>query len=146
MKDFLVKDWMSKKVITVGPHTSIPDAGHLMRLNKIRRLPVVDKKGKVIGIVTRSDIREASPSDATTLSVWELNYLLAKLQVADIMTKNPVTIHAEDTLMKAAKLLYENKIGALPVVDDKGIITGIITESDIFRVLICWMEEECVTG
>jgi len=146
MKDFLVKDWMSKKVITVGPHTSIPDAGHLMRLNKIRRLPVVDKKGKVIGIVTRSDIREASPSDATTLSVWELNYLLAKLQVVDIMTKNPVTIHAEDTLMTAAKLLYENKIGALPVVDDKGILTGIITESDIFRVLICWMEEECVPG
>ncbi len=146
MKDFLVKDWMTKKVITVGPHTSTPDAGHLMRLNKIRRLPVVDKKGKVIGIVTRSDIREASPSDATTLSVWELNYLLAKLQVADIMTKNPVTIHPDNTLMTAAKLLYKNKIGALPVVDDNNVIQGILTESDIFRVFICWMEEECVPG
>ncbi len=144
MKNFLVSDWMSKKVITVGPHTSVPEAGHLMRLNSIRRLPVVDKKGKVVGIITQSDVREASPSDATTLSVWELNYLLAKLQVEDVMTKNPITIHPDDTLMTTARLLYENKIGALPVVDEKGIIQGIITESDIFRVLICWMREECV--
>ncbi len=136
MKNMLVKDWMTKKVITVAPETSLPDAHRLMKLNHIRRLPVVDKKGKLLGIVTIGDIREASPSDATTLSVWELHYLLSKLTVGKIMTPSPITIKPEASISEAAQLMLENKIGGLPVVDDDNKVVGIITESDIFRLLV----------
>jgi acetoin utilization protein AcuB len=136
MKHYLVKDWMHSKVITAGPKMGMLEAHRLMRSNKIRRLPIVKKDGKLVGIVTRSDVRQAEPSDATTLNVWEMNYLLAKLQLSDIMTKDPIYVHPEDTIKKAALLMHKNKIGALPVVDASGHLVGIITESDIFRVLI----------
>ena len=136
MKNMLVKDWMSKKVITVAPETSLPDAHRLMKINHIRRLPVVDKKGKLLGIVTIGDIREASPSDATTLSVWELHYLLSKLTVGKIMTPDPITVTPEATIRDAAKLMMDHKIGGLPVVDSDNKVVGIITESDIFRLLV----------
>ena len=141
MKDLLVQDWMTKKVITVDVRTTLPDAHKLMRTNKIRRLPVMDH-GRLAGIITRSDIREASPSDATTLSVWELTYLLSKLEVKQIMTRDPVTIAPDATIKEAAKLMYTHKIGGLPVVDKAGQLVGIITESDIFRVLITWFDEQ----
>jgi len=141
MKDLLVRDWMTKKVITVDAHTTLPDAHRLMHNNKIRRLPVLDK-GKLVGIVTRSDIREASPSDATTLSVWELHYLLSKLEVRNIMTPDPITIRANATIKEAATQMYTHKIGGLPVLGDDGKLVGIITESDIFRILITWFEEQ----
>ena len=141
MKDLLVRDWMTKKVITVDAHTTLPDAHRLMHNNKIRRLPVLDK-GKLAGIVTRSDIREASPSDATTLSVWELHYLLSKLEVRGIMTPDPITIRSNATIKEAAAQMYTHKIGGLPVVDGDGKLVGIITESDIFRILIAWFEEQ----
>ncbi|MCB0229915.1 MAG: CBS domain-containing protein, partial [Anaerolineae bacterium] len=80
MNDLHVKDWMTRRVITVDPRTSLPDAHKLMRTNNIRRLPVVER-GRLVGIVTRSDIREASPSEATTLSIWEMHYQLSKLSV-----------------------------------------------------------------
>jgi acetoin utilization protein AcuB len=145
MKNILVKDWMTKKVITVAPETSLPDAHRLMKINHIRRLPVVDKKGKILGIVTLGDIREASPSDATTLSVWELHYLLSKLTVGKIMTPNPITVKPDSTIRDAAKLMLENKIGGLPVVDEDNKVVGIITESDIFRLLVEELEECDVT-
>ncbi len=136
MKNMLVKDWMSKKVITVDPETALPDAHRLMKINHIRRLPVVDKKEKLLGIVTIGDIREASPSDATTLSVWELHYLLSKLTVGKIMTPDPITVRRDTTIRDAAKLMLDNKIGGLPVVDEENKVVGIITESDIFRLLV----------
>ena len=140
MKDLLVRDWMTKKVITVDVQTTLPDAHKLMRTNSIRRLPVMER-GKLVGIVTRSDIREASPSDATTLSIWEMNYLLSKLKVEQIMTRDPITIAPEATIKEAAHLMYQNKIGGLPVMDAAGHLVGIVTESDIFRTLIAWFDE-----
>jgi CBS domain-containing protein len=141
MQELLVRDWMTTKVITVDGRTTLPDAHKLMRTNNIRRLPVVEH-GKLVGIVTRSDIREASPSDATTLSVWELQYLLSKLVVRQIMTKKPITILPDASIKEAARLMAEHKIGGLPVIDGKGQLHGIITESDIFRVLIAWFDEQ----
>jgi acetoin utilization protein AcuB len=141
MKHLLVRDWMTKDVMTAAPSTRMLDAHKTMRENKIRRMPVC-KKGKVIGIVTRSDVRQAEPSDATTLNVWEINYLLAKLEVKDIMTESVTTVRADDTIKEAATLMYKERIGALPVVADDNKLVGIITESDIFRVLIAWFNEE----
>jgi CBS domain-containing protein len=148
MNELLVKDWMTGKVITVDIHTALPDAHKLMRSHKIRRLPVMDGD-TVVGIVTRSDIREASPSDATSLSVWELHYLLSKLTMGDIMTPRPFTILPTATIKDAARLMYNHKIGGLPVVDTDGKLQGIITESDIFRILIAWfdqMEQQSAEG
>lgn len=141
MKNLLVRDWMVEDVVTVEPKTPMLEAHQLMRSRKIRRVPVV-KRGKVVGIVTRSDVREASPSDATTLNVWEMNYLLARLKVKEIMSKDVITIHPQETIKEAATRMYEKKIGALPVVDDKNNLVGILTESDIFRILIAWFNEE----
>lgn len=145
MKDLLVKDWMTTKVITVDIHTALPDAHKLMRSHKIRRLPVMDGD-KVVGIVTRSDVREASPSDVTSLSVWEMQYLLSKLTMADIMTPKPITVLPTATIKDAARLMYTHKIGGLPVLDSDGQLQGIITESDIFRILIAWFDRLEQTG
>lgn len=141
MNDLHVKDWMTRRVITVDPRTSLPDAHKLMRTNNIRRLPVVER-GKLVGIVTRSDIREASPSEATTLSIWEMHYQLSKLSVGVIMTKDPYTVTPDTTIKDAAKLMYTYKFGGLPVVNDAGELQGIMTESDIFRILIAWFDEQ----
>ncbi|MER2600255.1 MAG: CBS domain-containing protein [Caldilineales bacterium] len=139
MNDMFVRDWMTAKVITVDIHTTLPDAHKLMRSHKIRRLPVLDR-GRLVGIVTRSDIREASPSETTSLSVWELQYLLSKLSMGDIMTRKPITILPNATIRDAANLMYAHKIGGLPVVDTEGHLLGILTESDIFRILITWFD------
>jgi acetoin utilization protein AcuB len=130
-----VNEWMSKSVITVGPDTPIGDAHQLMKEKKIRRLPVV-KNEKLIGIVTIGDVREASPSDATSLSIWELNYIWGKLTVEKVMTKNVLTVTPDATVIKAAKLMLENKISGLPVVDSSQQLVGMITESDVFRMLV----------
>ncbi len=141
MKNLLVKDWMITDVVTVEPDTPMLEAHRLMRSKKIRRVPVV-KKGKVVGVITRSDVREAEPSQATSLNVWEINYLLNKLKVKDIMSKEVTTIRSDDTIKTAASLMNEGKIGALPVVKNRTELIGIITESDIFRILIAWFNEE----
>jgi CBS domain-containing protein len=145
VKDRHVKDWMTRKVITVDPRTALPDAHKLMRTNSIRRLPVVER-GKLVGIVTRSDIREASPSEATTLSVWEMHYQLSKLTIGSIMTTDPYTVSPDTTIKDAAKLMYAHKIGGLPVLNEAGELQGIITESDIFRILIAWFDEQEAQG
>jgi acetoin utilization protein AcuB len=142
MKHYLVRDWMQKKVISAGPNMGMLEAHRLMRNNKIRRLPIVARDGKLVGIVTRSDVRQAEPSEATTLNVWEMNYLLAKLQLSDIMTREPYYVRPEDTIKTAATLMHSNKIGALPVVDEENKVVGILTESDVFRVLIEWFDED----
>jgi CBS domain-containing protein len=133
MENKLVRDWMTPNPITIVPKTTLPDAHKLMKESKIRRLPVVDR-GQLVGIVTLGDVREAQPSDATTLSIYELNYLLSKLTVDRIMTHEPLTITPDSTVHQAARLMLAHKIGGLPVME-QGRLVGIITESDIFRVL-----------
>jgi acetoin utilization protein AcuB len=132
----LVSEWMSKEPITVTPETSLMQATKMMKENKIRRLPVVDENGKLVGIVTDRDIKAASPSQATTLEVHELYYLLSELKIKSIMTKNPVSILADDTVERAALLLTERRIGGLPVVDMTNKVVGVISDMDVFRVLI----------
>jgi CBS domain-containing protein len=144
MKTEMVFRWMSHEPITVTADTRLPDADNILRKYNIRRLPVVDKNGKLLGIVTRGDIREASPSNANSLNVWELNYLLSKLKVKEIMTRNPVTVFVTDTITRAAYLMLTNKVSGLPVIDPtNGALRGIITESDIFRLVVrTWREAE----
>ena len=135
MKKELVKEWMTRDVITITPNTTLPEAHRLMTEKGIRRLPVIEN-GRLVGIVTRGDIRGAEPSGATSLSIWEVNYLLAKLHIGEIMKRNPITISQEATIGEAARLMLENKISGLPVVDGDRQVVGIITESDIFRLVV----------
>jgi CBS domain-containing protein len=140
VKQLLIKDWMTTSVVTATPQTTLPEAHRLMKENRIRRLPVTSN-GQLVGIITRGDVRGAEPSEATSLSIWELNYLLAKLQIQEIMTRNPFTVSPEATISEAAQLMLDNKISGLPVVDDSGRVVGIITESDIFRLVVTeWRE------
>ena len=130
----LVRDVMTRNLITVDPETSFTDALKIMRENKIRRLPVLEN-GKLVGIVTEKDILYASPSKATTLDVWELHYLLSKLKIREIMTRDVVTIQEDTPVEEAAKIMVDNKIGALPVMKGDELV-GIITETDIFKVFL----------
>jgi len=131
----LVKDWMSKDPITINDDTSMMKAIHLMKQNRFRRLPVLHE-GRLVGIVSDRDLKEASPSKATTLDVHELYYLLAELHVKDIMTRDPVTTSPESTVEHAAQLMLENTISGLPVVDEAGQVVGILTQSDVFRAFM----------
>lgn len=134
-EDILVKEWMTTHVLTTQPNTPISDAHQMMKDNTVRRLPVMDK-GKLVGIITIGDVREASPSDATTLSIWELNYLWAQLTVDKVMSRNVLTVQADTSILDAAEMMLEHKISGLPVVGKDGKLVGIITESDIFRLLV----------
>lgn len=135
MKQELVEDWMTSEVITIQSETPLPEAHHLMTKYKIRRLPVM-KRSDLVGIITRGDVREAHPSEVISLSIWEVNYLLSKLPIEQIMTRNPLTIGQEATIAEAAQVMLEHKISGLPVVDGQGQLVGIITESDIFRMVV----------
>ena len=131
----LVKNWMAKKLITIDEEDSMHTAIQLMNENNFRRLPIV-KKGKLTGIVTNLDLNRESASRATSLAINELNYLIDKIKIKEIMTKRGLqTIAPSSTIEQAAKIMLEKKIGVLPVVED-GQLVGIITESDIFKVLI----------
>lgn len=128
-----IKDMMTKNPITVDSKTLVLEAQKIMRENKIRRLPVVDK-GKLVGIITQHDLLMASPSPATSFSVHELHYLLSKMKVSEIMKKNPVTITPDTPFEEALKIGQDRKIGSFPVVEKEKLI-GMVTESDIVRVL-----------
>jgi acetoin utilization protein AcuB len=128
-----IRDMMTKNPVTVDSETLVMDAQKIMKENNVRRLPVVDK-GKLLGIVTKHDILEASPSPATSLSVHELNYLLSKMKVKEIMKKNPVTLTPDTPFEEALKIGQEKKIGSFPVLEN-GKLVGIATESDIVRFL-----------
>ena len=130
-----VKDQMTVNPVTVTSATTIADAAELMKKHRFRRLPVVDI-GKLVGIVTDRDLRKASPSSATTLSVHEADYLLSKASIKDIMTKKVLSIDSEATIEEAALLMYNNRIGGVPVVDKNQDVVGIITETDIFKCLV----------
>ncbi len=135
VENIIVRDWMTSPVISVATDTPISDAHQIMKKNNIRRLTVVEDD-KLVGIVTIGDIREASPSDATTLSIWELNYLWAQLTVERVMTHQTITVTPDTAIIKAAELMLEHKINGLPVVSDDMKLMGIITAADIFRMLI----------
>jgi acetoin utilization protein AcuB len=129
-----IRDFMTKNPITVDSETLVLDAQKIMKENNIRRLPIVDK-GKLVGIITKHDLLEAAPSPATSLSIHELNSLLAKMKVKEIMKKNPVTVSPDTTFEEALRIGQEKKVGSFPVID-KGKLVGIATESDIVRFLI----------
>ncbi|QDR83061.1 CBS and ACT domain-containing protein [Sporomusa termitida] len=131
----IVSKRMTANPTTITSAMTIVDALQIMRSNKFRRLPVVDN-GKLVGIVTDRDLREVSASPATSLSVFELNYLLAKMQVKDIMTRKVLTISADATVEEAALLMYNNKIGGLIAVDANQTVVGILTETDIFKAFV----------
>lgn len=131
----LVENRMSKPVLTITADVPVQDALAQMRKDKVRRYPVVDKHGKMIGIVTSTDLMNATPSEATTLSVWEVNYLLSKITVERVMTKDVITVCSDCTIEEAARIMADNKIGGVPVVDDNKLV-GIITETDLFKVLL----------
>lgn len=129
-----VKNKMTTNPFTISPDQTIPDAHEIMAQNGVKRLPVM-KNGKLVGIVSKEDIMHASPSKATTLSMGEITYLLAKTKISQIMTKNPVVISSNALLEEAATMMRDHNIGFLPVVDDNKLV-GIITESDIFDSFI----------
>jgi len=131
----LVKDWMTSPVKTIGPEMPVADAYDIMMRFRIRRLPVVDGSGNLLGIVSLGDLREARPSPTASLSIYELNYMLSKLTVRDVMTHNPFTMTAAMPIQCAARIMLEQKVGGLPVVDESNTPLGIITESDIFRMI-----------
>ena len=131
----LVKDRMTPNPMTILPDTSFPEAFRIIHEQKIRHLPVVDKSGKLIGIVAQTDLLHASPSSATTLSIYEMNYLLANLRVREVMSSPPITVPEDAPLEEAAKVMVEKKIGCLLVVRD-GDLVGVITETDIFKAFV----------
>lgn len=138
--DTKVRDWMTADPITVQVDTPLPEAHRLMTERHVRRLPVMDGD-RLVGIVTRGDIRGAEASEATSLSVWELNYLLSKLTIDQVMTTEVLTVTPETTIGEAAKLMLDNKIAGFPVLENDRLV-GIITESDIFRLLVEYSPEE----
>ena len=134
MNTQIVRNWMTSNPITITPQTTLPEAHRLMNEHNVRRLPVVNK-GKLVGIVTRGDVREAQASDATTLSVYELNYLLDQIPAKEFMAYEPITVSADAPIGEAARRMLQHKIGGLPVVE-YGELVGIITETDLCRMLI----------
>jgi acetoin utilization protein AcuB len=131
----LVKNWMSKKVVTIEGKDSMQRAVSLMKEHKIRMLPVL-QRGKLVGVVSDTDLKRASASDATMLDVHEMLYLISKIKVKDIMTKDPLTVSPDCTVEETAELLMEHKISGVPVVDEGGKVVGVITRDDLFKVLI----------
>ncbi|MDE3089786.1 MAG: CBS domain-containing protein [Chloroflexota bacterium] len=131
----LVRERMTQNPVIVHPDTPFEDALQLLREKKIRRLPVVDKQGNLVGIVVEKDLLYASPSPATSLSVFEVHYLLSKLQIKDVMTKRVIAVGEDCPLEEAARIMIDHKIGSLPVVRAKQIV-GIITETDVFKVMV----------
>ncbi|MFO7684399.1 MAG: CBS domain-containing protein [Chloroflexota bacterium] len=131
----LVKNRMSQPVITVSPDVPIMDALNTMKTNNIRRMPVVNEKGKLLGIISDKDLLNAGPSDATSLSVWEINYLVAKITVKKVMSTKVLTVTENTAIEEAARIMVDNKVGGLPVMRGEQII-GVITESDLFKILL----------
>ncbi|MDX9957238.1 MAG: CBS and ACT domain-containing protein [Clostridia bacterium] len=127
--------YMTKNPVVVSPETTVPEAQALMRREKIHRLPVLDKAGKLIGIVSASDLAHASAAPTTSLDMYELHYLISKMTVETVMTKEVVTITEDLPIEEAARIMADSDISGLPVMRN-GVVIGIITESDIFRLFI----------
>lgn len=131
----LVGERMSKPVITTQPEMTLPEALDLMHKEHIRRLPVVNKRGELVGIVTEGDLMKASPSEATSLSIFEVTYLLGKLTVDRIMTKEVTTVSEDTPLEEAARIMADHHFSGLPVMRGKNLV-GMITETSLFRIFL----------
>ncbi len=131
----LVKDVMTKNPVTITGDKSLPEAKDLMTKHNITKLPVLDKGGRLIGIITSNDIKNSSPSDATTLDMFELSYLLSKMTVSKVMISRVVTVSENETVEESARLMLDYDIGSLVVKRDE-LVVGIITESDLFKAFI----------
>ncbi|HDD61815.1 MAG TPA: CBS domain-containing protein [Chloroflexi bacterium] len=131
----LVRERMSYPVITVHPDMPIMDALDLMQKEHIRRFPVIDKRGHLVGIVSKTDLLHAAPSAATSLNVWEVNYLVSKITIKKVMTPDVSTIEGDTPLEEAARIMADNKVGGLPVLN-RGKVVGIITETDLFKIFL----------
>ena len=131
----LVGERMTKPVITVSPETPIQEALVKMSKERVSRFPVVDKKGKLIGVVSEDDLLHASPSDATSLSVWEINYLVSKITVERVMSTDVVTVKEDTPLEEAARMMADRRVGGLPVVRGEAVV-GMITQTDLFQVFL----------
>jgi acetoin utilization protein AcuB len=131
----LVGERMTHPVLSVSPDTPIQDALVRMRKARVSRFPVLNKKGKLIGIISEDDLLHASPSDATSLSVWEINYLMSKITVERVMTTDVITVTEDTPLEEAARIMADHSIGGLPVVRGKAVV-GMITQTDLFRMFL----------
>jgi acetoin utilization protein AcuB len=131
----LVRDRMTLNPVTITPEVSVTDALRLMSEKKIRRLPVIDNQGNLVGIVSDRDLLLASPSPATSLAIWEIHELLAKLTVEKMMTREVITVPEDTPLEEAARIMADSRIGGLPVMRDRTLV-GIISESDLFKTLL----------
>ncbi len=131
----LVRERMSTKPVTISADVSITEALRVMRRNQVRRLPVLDREGKMVGIVSEKDLLYASPSPATSLSIYEMHDLLSRLRVSELMTTDLITVTPDIPLEEAARIMADNKIGGLPVMEN-GDLVGIITETDVFKVFL----------
>jgi acetoin utilization protein AcuB len=129
-----VGERMSHPVISVSPETPIHDALVMFKKEHIRRAPVIEN-GKLVGIVSESDLLNASPSPVTSLSIWEINYLISKVTVKQVMSKKVKTIDIDTPIEEAARIMADSKIGGVPVMRS-GTIAGIITETDLFKILL----------
>ena len=132
----LVRERMTRNPVLCSLDLPVNDAFDLMKKERIRRLPVVDKNGKLVGIVSDKDLLRVSPSPATTLSAYEIPYLLSKVKVNDVMTKKVITVSEDTPIEDAARIMVDNKIGGLPVVNESNAVVGIITETDIFKTFL----------
>ena len=130
-----VRERMTLNPITINPDCSVPDALRIMQERKVRRLPVIDARGGLVGIVSENDLRHVAPSPATTLAVWEISELVAKIKVAQVMTREVVTVTGDTPLEEAARLMTDRKISGLPVLQVSAVV-GIITETDLFKSLL----------
>lgn len=131
----LVKDRMTRRPITVNADKPVDQALELMHSEHVRRLPVLNQKGKLVGIVSEVDLLEVSPSPATTLSIYEIPYLLSKIEVEDVMTTDVLTVTEDTPLEETARMMADNKIGGMPVMRDDKLV-GIITETDMFKIFL----------
>lgn len=131
----LVAEWMTEDPRVVTTDAPVMDAMQRMREGGFRRLPVVDEAGRLVGIATDRDLKEATPSSATTLSVYELNYLLARMKIRDVMTRPVVTVGVDDPIERAALLMEEHRVSGLPVLRD-GDLVGILTITDLLRAFV----------
>ena len=131
----IIADRMKKNPATASPDMSISEASAKMKAEKVHRLPVLDDDRHLVGVISEKDILLAAPSPASTLSTYEINYLLSKLKVKNIMSRNPVTITRETTIEEAVRLMVENDLSCLPVMDN-GYLSGIVSKSDLFKILL----------
>jgi acetoin utilization protein AcuB len=132
----LIRERMTRNPVLCAPDVSVTDAFDLMKKARIRRMPVVDKNGKLVGIVSDKDLLRVTPSTATTLSAYEIPYLLSKVKVSDVMMKKVITVLEDTPIEEAARIMVDNKIGGLPVVNESYAVVGIITETDIFKTFL----------